>query len=228
MYANLASIMPQVVAVWCRQEGHDVSLVCYTGSEDLTAELPPGLDLACPAKVPSMQLLDLIGTPLGNVSGQYTEGLLVISRLLRGRWRGDNQMAYQFSGFFASPPVLRPDVMPAGAVWREVVSPFIGVGVRLSALIGKTPERADVEALARQLGVDAADRWLYLTYDCWGGKIDFVYGFGSRGGLPFGPVKENGLDAVKATYMSLMAHFGVSPEDALRFKPFERGYWGEV
>jgi hypothetical protein len=26
MNGNLASIMPQVVGVWCRQEGHDVSL----------------------------------------------------------------------------------------------------------------------------------------------------------------------------------------------------------
>jgi hypothetical protein len=39
MNANLASIMPQVVAVWCEQLGHDVRLVCYTGFEDLTAEL---------------------------------------------------------------------------------------------------------------------------------------------------------------------------------------------
>jgi hypothetical protein len=45
MNANLASIMPQVLAVWCEQEGHDVTLVCYTGLEDLVAELPPDLDL---------------------------------------------------------------------------------------------------------------------------------------------------------------------------------------
>lgn len=45
MNANLASIMPQVVGVWCRQQGHDVSLVCYTGCEDLTAELPADVDL---------------------------------------------------------------------------------------------------------------------------------------------------------------------------------------
>ena len=31
MNANLASIMPQVIAVWCEQEGHDVTFVCYTG-----------------------------------------------------------------------------------------------------------------------------------------------------------------------------------------------------
>ncbi len=45
MHANLASIMPQVVGVWCEEEGHDVTLVCYTGVEDLVNELPEKLDL---------------------------------------------------------------------------------------------------------------------------------------------------------------------------------------
>jgi hypothetical protein len=45
MAANLASIMPQVVGVWCREEGHDVCFSCYTGSEDLLKELPDDLDL---------------------------------------------------------------------------------------------------------------------------------------------------------------------------------------
>src|SRR6266581_4826748 len=37
MHANLASIMPQVVGVWCEQAGHQVTQVCYTGFEDLLA-----------------------------------------------------------------------------------------------------------------------------------------------------------------------------------------------
>jgi radical SAM family protein len=45
MNANLASIMPQVIGVWCEQEGHDVRVVCYTGLENLLDELPPDLDL---------------------------------------------------------------------------------------------------------------------------------------------------------------------------------------
>jgi hypothetical protein len=45
MGANLASIMPQVVAVWCAEAGHDAVLVCYTGSEDLVDELPEPVDL---------------------------------------------------------------------------------------------------------------------------------------------------------------------------------------
>src|SRR5437867_13356831 len=45
MYANLASILPQVIAVWCEEEGHDVTFVCYTGFENLVEELPENVDL---------------------------------------------------------------------------------------------------------------------------------------------------------------------------------------
>lgn len=45
MNANLASIMPQVVATWCEEEGHDVTFICYTGFENLVEELPENVDL---------------------------------------------------------------------------------------------------------------------------------------------------------------------------------------
>jgi hypothetical protein len=45
MNANLASIMPQVVGVWCEAEGHEVTYVCYTGLENLVDELPDQVDL---------------------------------------------------------------------------------------------------------------------------------------------------------------------------------------
>src|SRR3954449_2923086 len=45
MHANLASIMPTVVATWCEQEGHDVKMICYTGYEDLSKELPQNVDI---------------------------------------------------------------------------------------------------------------------------------------------------------------------------------------
>ena len=44
MGANFVSIMPQVVATWCEEQGHDVTLVTYTGRESLIEELPPGVD----------------------------------------------------------------------------------------------------------------------------------------------------------------------------------------
>ena len=45
MHANLASIMPQTIAVWCEEEGHDVTFVCYTGLENPIEEFPETLDL---------------------------------------------------------------------------------------------------------------------------------------------------------------------------------------
>ncbi|MDR3627292.1 MAG: hypothetical protein P4L45_10690 [Ignavibacteriaceae bacterium] len=45
MNANFASIMPQVIGVWCEEEGHDVTYICYTGSENLLDELPKNADI---------------------------------------------------------------------------------------------------------------------------------------------------------------------------------------
>ncbi len=45
MHANLASIMPQVVATWCEQAGHEVTFTCYTGLEDVRKEMPGDVDI---------------------------------------------------------------------------------------------------------------------------------------------------------------------------------------
>ena len=45
MHANLAGIMPQVIACWCESLGHEVSLFLYTGIEDLDKEVPKDVDL---------------------------------------------------------------------------------------------------------------------------------------------------------------------------------------
>ncbi len=45
MNANLASIMGQIVAAWCEELGHHVRYVCYTGTEDLAAELGHDTDV---------------------------------------------------------------------------------------------------------------------------------------------------------------------------------------
>ena len=45
MRANLASIMPQVVAVWCEEEGHDVFMAYYSGYQNMVEPLPDDLDL---------------------------------------------------------------------------------------------------------------------------------------------------------------------------------------
>jgi len=45
MNANLASIMPTVVATWCEETGHEVHFISYTGFEKLEKEFPNKLDL---------------------------------------------------------------------------------------------------------------------------------------------------------------------------------------
>ncbi len=45
MRANLASIMPQVVGVWCEDEGHEAHVAYYSGYENMADALPEGLDL---------------------------------------------------------------------------------------------------------------------------------------------------------------------------------------
>ncbi|NIO29739.1 MAG: radical SAM protein [Candidatus Latescibacteria bacterium] len=42
---NYASIMPQVVAVWVEQMGHEAHFVTYTGFENLYSELPDDIDI---------------------------------------------------------------------------------------------------------------------------------------------------------------------------------------
>ena len=45
MNPNFANIMPQVIAVWCEQAGHDVRFVTYTGVEDFSNELVNDTDM---------------------------------------------------------------------------------------------------------------------------------------------------------------------------------------
>ena len=57
MHANLASLMPQVLAVWCQQAGHQVRYECYTGFEDLEKVMPADVDvLFVGAFTPAAQL----------------------------------------------------------------------------------------------------------------------------------------------------------------------------
>jgi hypothetical protein len=45
MNANYAAFMPQAVAVWCEEAGHDVHLVVYTGFEDFAGMLRDDVDI---------------------------------------------------------------------------------------------------------------------------------------------------------------------------------------
>lgn len=45
MNANQASVMPQVIAVWCEELGHDVRYEVFTGTEDLLGAIVAGVDV---------------------------------------------------------------------------------------------------------------------------------------------------------------------------------------
>lgn len=45
MFTNYRSIMPQVIGVWCRQEGHDVTYLWYGGFQNIIEKLPAKTDL---------------------------------------------------------------------------------------------------------------------------------------------------------------------------------------
>jgi hypothetical protein len=45
MNGNQASIMPQAIASWCEQEGHDVHFVCYSGRGSVLDDLSTSVDL---------------------------------------------------------------------------------------------------------------------------------------------------------------------------------------
>ena len=45
MLANFMSIMPQVIGVWCREEGHEVNYSIFTGSQKLKNLSPDDVDL---------------------------------------------------------------------------------------------------------------------------------------------------------------------------------------
>ena len=137
-------------------------------------------------------------------------------------------MSYQFAGFFAAPDVPEPKSLPPGGVWREIAKPFVGVGLRIPEFVGKSPEPGLVVSLAQELGIASSSNWLYVTYDCWAGEIDFIYGIGSRDAITFGPIETSDSSQIKSFYTSLMQHFGVNEADAFQFAPFERGFWGEA
>ncbi len=46
MNANKASIMPQAIAVWCEELGHEVRFICYTGIEEFNRDLLDDTDIA--------------------------------------------------------------------------------------------------------------------------------------------------------------------------------------
>jgi hypothetical protein len=135
-------------------------------------------------------------------------------------------MTYQFAGFMAAARLPKPERLPQRSVWKDIRKPFIGVGLFLPEFIDKQPEPRLITQLASEYGFSASPSWIYLTYTCWGGSVDFVYGLGARNGHSFGPDASD--DFAESTYVELMKSFGLSESSASNFEPFYRGFWNET
>jgi len=135
-------------------------------------------------------------------------------------------MAYQFAGFLVPTEldIVSLAAIPADAICRPITAPFVGFGIRLPALIGKSPPMSQISALAAEIGIAKAHSWLYIGYETWG-RIDSVYAAGVQEGTAFGPIDDTNIQTVEATFVQVMSRIGVSPENALGFDPFKRGFW---
>ncbi|MFH2034915.1 MAG: radical SAM protein [Candidatus Zixiibacteriota bacterium] len=72
MGANFVSIMPQVIATWCEEQGNEVTLVTYTGRENLLKELPANVDLVFISSFTEAALLSYALSNLFRLRGAVT------------------------------------------------------------------------------------------------------------------------------------------------------------
>ncbi|AJQ93382.1 hypothetical protein [Gynuella sunshinyii] len=135
-------------------------------------------------------------------------------------------MAFQFSVFF-----VRGCDEKAIAVYEDVAciksfdKPFSGIGISIPKFTSKDPELDELLALSKTLGLDESGDWAFMIYECFGGSIDYLYGYQNRKGAIYGPITEPSLEKVEDTYVEFMHNFGVGKNKALKFEPFERGYF---
>jgi hypothetical protein len=82
---------------------------------------------------------------------------------------------YRFTGFFSRPVIECPSSLPTGAIWRNVSTPFAGVGVSLSHLDHDEPGPDEAKRLLAEVGLSGATDWLFINYVTWAGHIDSVW-----------------------------------------------------
>ena len=135
-------------------------------------------------------------------------------------------MSFQFSGFFVKKRVPR-DINKHKDVEKVVAidKPFSGVGISVPKFISKDPTQDELLALASNLGITDGLDWMFIVYECFGGQIDYLFGYQNKNSQTFGPVQDSALDTVENSYIEFMHNFGVGKNKAIKFVPFERGYF---
>jgi hypothetical protein len=132
-------------------------------------------------------------------------------------------MPYAFKGIFSKAAKIDRVALPSGHVFREVAEPFEGSGIQ-------TPDMdRSFDACSKylkELGALSSD-WSFFDYQTWAGQVDYVFAFGSRSGVMFGPIEADGNTAEEAFFQALEA-FGLEAGEGTHFPPFERGFWDET
>ena len=136
-------------------------------------------------------------------------------------------MGFQFSGFFVKDiSIATLDRSVDGVeIIKEINAPFKGVGISVPKFISKDPSLKELEELASAIGLKLENEWLFMVYECFGGQIDYIFGYINDSGRSVGPIQESALTKVENIYINLMADFNVNEKEALAFEPFERGYF---
>ena len=138
----------------------------------------------------------------------------------------DNTMGYQFKGyFFKGFKVKHTTLLDKSYEIRTIEEPFQGSGILIEGLSNMITLDEIVE-LAEKLPIPKNVDWLFIEYDCWAGRIDYILGLTCIAGQINKLIEEDRMDFIDEAYIKLMQEFQISKEIAINFKPFERGFWG--
>lgn len=137
-------------------------------------------------------------------------------------------MGYQFSGFFVKD--TKPDQINSldeieGI--KLVEKPFKGIGISVPKFKSKDPSDDELFKLANDIGLTPKMEWMFIVYECFGGQMDYLFGYINKNNETIGPVQESAWDKLESAYIEFMHSFGIGKNKALKFEPFERGFFCE-
>ena len=138
-------------------------------------------------------------------------------------------MAYHFNGVFIAPcPVAQSE---AAALFdgfgRTIVAPFAGVLVSFKNDWREKDDLTPLVQLVLERSQQLPDsRIVCLDYQCWGGDVDFCWGFACQNGQMLGGGElERENDENLAVLRELLGFLGAQLPESGFFAPFELGFF---
>jgi len=135
-------------------------------------------------------------------------------------------MAYQFSGFFIKRITSSEIVKVSGvSAILTIQDPFVGTGISIPEVAVNELNAGNLVQLAKNLGVKSQHEWMFIVYECFGGVLDYLYGYVHKPTAQYGPVDTSDLETLEEEYLLLMSNFGINAIQAQHFSPFERDFF---